>query len=123
MHERRQEPFRYSFQTPLPGFYNKKLNRHVSGLIEVKDISMNGLRFSCDSHPGLSTKDEIFISFMYEKETFTTEGRIIWLKTEHESMTCGVHVFDYPIRLKEILQELGESLNKKDQERCGSHHS
>ncbi|SEH45136.1 PilZ domain-containing protein [Halobacillus karajensis] len=110
MNERRHEPFRYPFQTPLPGFYNKKFRRHISGPMEVKDISMNGLRFSCHAQPGLSMRDELFFSFIYKNETFTAEGRLIWMKTEGSTMTCGVHVFEYPDRLKTIIAKLGESL-------------
>ena len=109
MSERRHEPFRYPFQIPLPGFYNKKFSRHISGPLEVKDISMNGLRFSCDVQPGLSMKDELLLSFIYENETFTAEGRLIWLKTEEQKMTCGIHVFEFPERLKVIIQELGDT--------------
>lgn len=110
MNERRHEPFRYPFQTPLPGFYNKKFTSHVSGPMEVKDISMHGLRFSCDSQPGLSMKDELILTFIFENKTFTAEGRLIWMKTEEQQMTCGVHVFEFPNQLKEIIEKLGDSL-------------
>ncbi|WP_348773427.1 PilZ domain-containing protein [Halobacillus litoralis] len=112
LHERRHEPFRYPFYVPLPGFYNKKTNRHISGPISINDISMNGLRFSAAPEPGLSTKDEVFLSFIYENETFTAEGRVIWLKSEDQNMTCGVHVFGFPDRLKNIIQQLGDSLDE-----------
>jgi hypothetical protein len=110
MNERRQEPFRYPFETPLPGFYNKKFGKHVSGPLKVKDISLNGLRFSCAAHPGLSMKDELLFSFIYENETFTAEGRLIWMKVEENQMTCGIHVFEFPDRLQNIIRELGESM-------------
>lgn len=112
LHERRQEPFRYPFHSPLPGFYNKKFSPQVSGPLEVNDISLNGMRFSCSPQPHLSMRDEVIISFMMDGETFTFEGRVIWLKTNEEKTTCGVHVFDYPGRLKSKIQELGDSLSE-----------
>lgn len=118
MNERRNEPFRYPFETPLPGFYNKKFSKHVSGPLKVKDISLNGLRFSCAVQPGLSMKDELLFSFIYDNETFTAEGRLIWMKVEENQMTCGIHVFEFPDRLKTIIQELGESMQADKNEQA-----
>ncbi|ELK49075.1 hypothetical protein D479_00565 [Halobacillus sp. BAB-2008] len=112
MHERRSEPFRYTFQSPLPGFYNKKWNRQVSGPLEVNDISLNGLRFTSALHPDLMMKDELLVTMMIQNRTFIAEGRVIWLQKEEKKMSCGVHVFDYPEPLKQIIHTLGESMSE-----------
>ncbi|MFZ0370214.1 MAG: PilZ domain-containing protein [Halobacillus sp.] len=110
--ERRIEPFRYSFNEPLPGFYNKKLNPNISGPLQVKDISLNGLRFSCDENPDLSMTDEVLLSFIYHKETYSAEGRIIWISSDNGTMTCGVNIFMFPESLRNEIYRLGNSLNK-----------
>ncbi|UOR11300.1 PilZ domain-containing protein [Halobacillus amylolyticus] len=106
--DRRIEPFRYSFDVPLPGFYNKKLNRRVSGPLRIMDISLNGLRFQCDVNPELVFRDEVFISFMLDHVTYTAEGRVIWGSADGETMTCGVHVFEFPLSLREEIYRLKE---------------
>ncbi|ARI76103.1 PilZ domain-containing protein [Halobacillus mangrovi] len=111
LRERRNEPFRYTFSTPLPGFYNKKFNRQVAGALQVKDISLNGLRFSCDANPSLSMKDELILTFIYKNETFSAEGRVIWLKTDEDGMTCGIHVYEFPERMQAIIYQLGDTMN------------
>ncbi len=106
MRERRKEPFRYSFDTPLQGYYNKKLNRQVAGPLRIVDMSLNGMRYRCEANPVLALEDEVFVSFILDNDTYTAEGRVIWKDINEESMTCGIHVFSFPHRLEERLFEL-----------------
>ena len=112
-HERRNEPFRYIFEKPLPGFYQHKLNREQKGSLQVIDISMNGLRFSCDASASLEMKDEVIITFIYDNETLSAEGRLIWVNEENGKMTCGLHVLQFSERLRRIIDHLGEDYRIK----------
>lgn len=109
--ERRNEPFRYTFRKPMPGFYNKKFSRHVSGSLQVSDISLNGMRFTSKPNAQLSNKDEVFISFIYNNETISAEGRVIWLNVEDDQMECGVHIFEFPQRFLTTIDKLGTSID------------
>ncbi|UOQ45386.1 PilZ domain-containing protein [Halobacillus salinarum] len=111
--ERRNEPFRYSFDAPLHGYYNKKFSRHVSGPLQIVDMSLNGLRFSSEAHPGLFLEDEVFVSFILDSETFTAEGRVIWKQEENGRMTCGMYVSCSPERLRERLRGLYKESKRK----------
>ncbi|RWZ59007.1 PilZ domain-containing protein [Halobacillus fulvus] len=110
MKDRRTDPFRYPFEAPLPGFFYKKDDRKISGPVLIKDISMNGLRFTTEVDLPLKMRDEVSLTFIYEYETFMAEGKLIWIKQENGETTCGLHAFEFSKRLQEIIEELGESL-------------
>lgn len=106
---RRREPFRYSFENPLPGFFSKKNQGNISGSLQIEDISLSGLRFSYEEDLELEMRDELILTFIYENQTYSAEGRIIWFNTSDQKTMCGVHVFEYPKHLRKKIEELGIS--------------
>lgn len=92
---KRDEPFRYSFGTPLPCTYqliviNGQERKTSLGEGEILDISLSGLKLKTSLNIPLNDHLEIEISLMISESPITLRGKFVWQKNNYSDYWYGV---------------------------------
>lgn len=90
MYYKRDEAFRYTFGTPLPGTAELEETTNHSIDTKILDISLHGMKISFDEEIDLKQENTIYIQFQLSEQNFHTKGKIIWNKNHLNSIECGV---------------------------------
>jgi len=73
----------YRKKTDLQGFYSKVRHAHAPGKIDVKDLSMKGVRFVTASPHTLRKGDEVIVKFTLDdrnRSKIERKGVVRWVK-------------------------------------------
>lgn len=116
----RDEPFRFAFTPPIPGFFSITRLKGVNGLsrkgqMELLDISPRGVKFQ--STLDLPNTDEIqlMLTFYLNEEEFILKGDIVWKQKGYKKYTYGFALNDDPTLNKQIIEGLKKyNKSKKD---------
>lgn len=111
---KREEPFRFHFQAPLPATFKiLKLNHHGKesnlGLAEILDVSPNGLRIK--TLYNLPVNDRNFLlefNFKIYDKQIRIIGNLVWKKQEDSFFIYGFIGREDEETKHEVIEELKE---------------
>ncbi|MFE8703551.1 PilZ domain-containing protein [Cytobacillus sp. FJAT-54145] len=115
---KREEPFRFQFQNPIPGTFkllsiNGVSGQSKAGSVQVLDVSPNGLKFkSTLDLPIERTKFLMEVSFLLNDELVRVLGEPKWKKREGTSFVYGFVGIDDEETKKEIIERLKQYAKK-----------
>lgn len=114
MRYKRNEPFRFQFQRPIPCVFkilktNNQTYISKAGSAEILDLSTHGLRFK--THFNLPVEEQNYyleVSFVINRKEVRIIGKPVWKKNDGKHYSYGVHFTDDEGTQQEIIQELKE---------------
>jgi hypothetical protein len=116
MQFKRQEGFRYTFDSPIKGTFQltKQNNQPIDvkpGFAEILDLSPNGLRISSSLDiPLKETKWEVMTIFALNETPISLKGSFIWKKTSGPDYHYGI-VCENSMETKNmVIREMKEYL-------------
>ncbi|WP_409294560.1 PilZ domain-containing protein [Peribacillus sp. SCS-26] len=109
MQYKREEPFRFSLQTPVPGTFTISRNSSKKGKLDIVDISPNGLKFQTDLD--LPDKDlELTVSFQLNESMLVMHGTTVWKKRHFGKYLYGFAAAGTPETRDGIKQQIIKEL-------------
>lgn len=111
---KREEPFRFHFQTPIPATFKicqlDQLGKGSNlGLAQVLDVSPNGLRMKTLFDLPLKEKNFLLeFNFKINEKQIRILGNIVWKKREGSSFTYGIIGREDDETKHELIEELKE---------------
>ena len=116
----RDEPFRFTFTPPIPGFFSITRLKGVNGLsrkgqMELLDISLRGVKFQSSLDLPTTNEIELLLTFSLNEEEFILSGDIVWKQEGYKKYTYGFVFNDDPSLNKRIIEEL-KKYNKSKKE-------
>lgn len=112
MHYKREEPFRFPFDEPLPAefsIYLKNSDRPGTGTGDSKllDVSPGGTRMlAVFDIPVIREGVAIRLRFNLFQETIETEGIIVWKEAKGTEWMYGIDFEESEAVAKRIIQDL-----------------
>lgn len=115
---KREEPFRFHFQSPIPSTFkilklNNNGNESNQGFAEIMDVSPNGLRFKTPLN--LPVKEKNFLlefCFKINDKLIRFIGELIWKKQERSYYIYGLTGRDDQETKNEIIGALKDYSKK-----------
>lgn len=90
---KRNEPFRFTFEQPIPGKLYDTNDDDLSPInVSVLDVSNFGAKVYCEDKIRLERDTQVKLSFKINDVSFDAIGSITWTKPAKTSYEIGLHL-------------------------------
>lgn len=90
---KRNEPFRFTFDKPIPGkLYNITAENSSPVNVTILDVSNFGAKVYCEDKVKLEKDTNIKLFYMISGKSFEAQGSITWTKYARTSYEMGLHL-------------------------------
>ncbi|KGX91676.1 hypothetical protein N781_03615 [Pontibacillus halophilus JSM 076056 = DSM 19796] len=93
MFYKRNEPFRYTFGSPIESSIEvEQEEKKETYTVAIHDLSQTGARMELPTAVELSNNTPLFLTFTLMEETFEVRGTTMWTKEMGRTKYVGIHL-------------------------------